>query len=245
MLRQQLGRISQDRLAEILSTNGDAIRNIENGRMKISAEIFRRIIDVLGLEYRIRSKQWFVVLSRNTLGDWRTVMAWRQSARPSAKQKRKDFDAIAYRLAALLAYAKPDEYNIVFSKISRSLEACLEEHPSKEAKDAFKRSRPEMHIIRASSPPKKKERLSKDEMDRFLSTLFAPVSDKEREEYSEEELGGYSEKNSGSYGDELTISEVFREYEDLPDPVELLLENGRADEAHAKSGSKKVSKPSS
>jgi hypothetical protein len=75
-------------------------------------------------------------------------MAWRQAAKPSNKQKREDHEALSCRLAALLAYSKPQEYNALFMKISKLLNDCLEEHPSREAKEVFEKSKARMTIRR-------------------------------------------------------------------------------------------------
>jgi DNA-binding protein Fis len=257
MLRQQLGRVSQDRLGKILGwTNGDAIRNLENGRMKISAEIFRRIIDALGLEYRSRSKRWFVVLS-DVPGDWLTVMAWRQSSRPSAELKLRDYQALSYRIAALLGYAKPEDYNMVFGKISRSLEDCLKQHSSNEAKDAFKRSRAEMHIISSSRPAEKRKRLSKEkeriEKERIRQILAASRQEVKGEDLADEyeselELDEILDRPAKAEYRPLSnreIHEITREYNDLPDATELLRGNERGGDARVGAGQKKVPKPSS
>jgi transcriptional regulator with XRE-family HTH domain len=137
-LRRQLG-ITQDRLAQILGTNGDEIRNLENGRMKMRDDLFRRITFAIGAEYSSDRKVWLLYASKKPC-DSTTFMMWRQSSRPDAATKRADFKALSYRIASLLAHTKPDEYNVVFSKISKFLEDCLAEHPSAKARDAFKRS---------------------------------------------------------------------------------------------------------
>ena len=229
-LRQQVG-ISQNGLARILGTNGDEIRNLENGRIKkFPAEIFRRIVDALGLEYRSRSKRWFVVLS-DIPGNWLTVTAWRQSSRPSVELKLRDYQAMSYRIAALLAYAKPDEYNMVFSKISRSLEDCLEQHSSKEAKDAFKRSRPEMRIISSSRPrrrlSKEQERIEQERIRQILAASRQEVkeegpSDERESELELDEI--FDPPAEGEYRplSNMEIREITREYEDLPDAIEFL-----------------------
>jgi transcriptional regulator with XRE-family HTH domain len=144
-LRRQLG-ITQDRLAEILGTNGNEIRNLENGRMKMRYDLFKRITSAIGAEhsshridYSGDRNVWLIYGSKKPC-DPTTFMIWRQSSRPNSAIKKADFKALSYRIAALLAHTKPDEYNVVFTKISKFLEECLLEHPSAKTKDAFKRS---------------------------------------------------------------------------------------------------------
>jgi len=137
-LRRQAG-ITQDRLAEILGTNGDEIRNLENGRMKMRDDLFRRITSVMGAEHSSDRNVWLLYASKK-LYDSTTFMMWGQSSRPDAATKRADFKALSYRIASLLEHAEPEDYNMVFTKIFKFLEDCLVEHPSAKAKDAFKRS---------------------------------------------------------------------------------------------------------
>jgi transcriptional regulator with XRE-family HTH domain len=145
-LRQQF-QITQDRLGELLGMNGDAIRNLENGRMKITGAILHRIIIAVGAEYSTKREIWMVPLSKKRC-DPATLRAWRQAAKPSDVQKRKDYEALASRIAALLAYSKPNEYIALFMKLSELLDDCLEKHPSPEAKEAFEKSTPRMTMRR-------------------------------------------------------------------------------------------------
>ena len=251
MLRQQLG-VSQNRLAEILGTNGDEIRNLENGRIKkFPAETFHQIIDRIGAEYRIRRKRWFVVLS-DIPCDWNTFRIWRESSRPTAELKLRDHQALSYRIAALLGHAKPDEYNMVFSKIFRLLEECLEQHPNREVEKAFKRSRPEMHIISRSKPPEKKDRLSKEEIRQILAAQ-PKERKKEASEWSEEEIydmlaeadAEYSKLNPEDWrplSNQQVIREVTRKYEDFPDAAELLRTNEQEENARGEPGREKHTK---
>lgn len=249
ILRQQLG-ISQNRLAEILGTNGDAIRNLENGRMKIIAETFHQIIDRIGAEYRSRSKRWFVVLS-DLPCDWNTFRVWRQSSRPSFDLKLRDHQALSYKIAALLGHAKPEEYNLVFGKISRLLEGCLEQHPNKEVEKAFKRSRPETHIISRSKPPEQKDCLSKEKIRQLLAAQ-PKERKKEPSEWSEEEIydmladadAEYSKLNPEDWRplSNQEIREVTRRYEDLPDAAELLRGNEQGGNARAEPSREKHTK---
>jgi transcriptional regulator with XRE-family HTH domain len=137
-LRSQFG-ITQNRLAEILGTNGDEIRNLENGRMKMRDDLFRRITSVMGAEHSSDNNVWLLYGSKKPC-DSTTFEMWRQSSRPDAATKKADFKALSYRIASLLEHTKPAEYNVVFTKISKFLEDCLDEHPSAKAKEAFKRS---------------------------------------------------------------------------------------------------------
>jgi len=144
-LRRQFG-ITQNRLAEILGTNGDEIRNLENGRMKMRDDLFRRIRSVMGAEhssdridYSSDRNVWLLYGSKKPC-DSTTFEMWRQSSRPDAATKKADFKALSYRIASLLEHTKPEDYNVVFTKISKFLEDCLDEHPSVKAKEAFKRS---------------------------------------------------------------------------------------------------------
>jgi transcriptional regulator with XRE-family HTH domain len=146
-LRQQF-EITQDRLGELLGLNGDAIRNLENGRMKISVRIFRRIMLALGAEFRSKRQAWFVPLSR-TLCSPATLFAWRQaSSEPDENLKTKDHECLCYRIDVLLKSVNPRQYHTLFTKIYEFLDDCLREHPSPEASEAFKRSTPTMTIVR-------------------------------------------------------------------------------------------------
>jgi transcriptional regulator with XRE-family HTH domain len=146
-LREQF-RLTQDRFGELLGMNGDAIRNLENGRQKISGTILRRIITLVGAEYSTKNKIWKVPLSRMKCSP-ATLRAWRQAAKPSNKLKSEDFEALSCRLAALLAYSKPEEYNALFMTLSELLDDLLEQHPSLEAKMVFKKSEPQMTMGRS------------------------------------------------------------------------------------------------
>jgi transcriptional regulator with XRE-family HTH domain len=163
-LREQF-QITQDRLGELLGMNGDAIRNLENGRMKINATVLRRIIVAVGAEYSTKREIWMVPLSKKRC-DPATLMAWRQAAKPKDMQKRKDYEALASRIAVLLAYSRPNEYNVLFMNLSELLDDCLGKHPSPEAKEAFEKSTPRMTMRRIwKKDPKWKERALADDED--------------------------------------------------------------------------------
>lgn len=145
-LREQLG-ITQDRLGALLGMSGSDVRNLENGKQKHSAAIFRRILIAIGAEYSVKRKKWLVPGS-GKLCDWTTLLAWRQSARPSNMQKRKDYEALSSRVAALLSYAEPDKYNMVFTKVSELLDDCLDDYPNSKVKEVFQKSAPSLRIER-------------------------------------------------------------------------------------------------
>jgi transcriptional regulator with XRE-family HTH domain len=145
-LREQLG-VTQDRLGVLLGMSGADIRNLENGKQKHSAAIFRRILILVGAEYSVKRKKWLVPGS-GKLCDWTTLLAWRQSAMPSNMQKRKDYEALSSRVAALLSYSEPDKYNMVFTKISELLDDCLNDYPNSETREVFKKSAPTLSIQR-------------------------------------------------------------------------------------------------
>jgi transcriptional regulator with XRE-family HTH domain len=147
-LRQQL-KLTQDKLGEYLGMNGDAIRNLENGRMALSGRIFHRIIDPLGAEYRHKKKTWFVPLSKTPCSPT-TLFVWRQASKPNEELKRNDRKCLNYRIDALLESVSPQQYHALFIKIYEFLDDCLQEHPSEEATEAFKRSAPRMVIVRRS-----------------------------------------------------------------------------------------------
>jgi hypothetical protein len=110
--------------------------------MKVKDDLFRRIASVMGAEhigYWNDESVWLLYGSKKPC-DSTTFEMWRQSSRPDAATKKADFKALSYRIASLLEHTKPAEYNVVFTKISKFLEDCLDEHPSAKAKEAFKRS---------------------------------------------------------------------------------------------------------
>jgi transcriptional regulator with XRE-family HTH domain len=150
-LRGQL-RLTQDKLGELLGMNGDAIRNLENGRIKLSVNIERRILLALGAEYRHKRKVWFVALSQTPCSP-ATLFAWRQAGEPDEELKRNDYKCLSYRIGALLASAKPRQYHMLFTQIYEFLDDCLNEHPSPEVLSAFKKSVPKMGVIRRSGTP--------------------------------------------------------------------------------------------
>ena len=125
------------------------IRDLENGRKKIGPA-FHRIQKVLGYEYSIRRKTWHLPLSRKRCSWDTTYRIQRQSSKP--EQKRKDHESLSYRTAALSANASPEEYNALFITLSEFLESCLNEHPSPEAKKAFKRSAPKTRFVFKRAP---------------------------------------------------------------------------------------------
>jgi hypothetical protein len=51
-----------------------------------------------------------------------------------------------------LANASSEEYNALFITLSEFLESCLNEHPSPEAKKAFKRSAPKTRFVFRRAP---------------------------------------------------------------------------------------------
>jgi DNA-binding XRE family transcriptional regulator len=146
-LREEQFDLTQDRFGDLIGMCGYDIRNIENGRQKISAKILRRLITLVGAEYSTKKKIWKVPLSPIKCSS-ATLNAWRRAAKPSNKLKRDDYEALSSRLAALLAYSEPKEYNALFMKLSEFLAECLEEHPSPEAKVVFVKSKPQMNIRR-------------------------------------------------------------------------------------------------
>src|SRR6516225_1989901 len=109
-LRQQL-RLTQDKLGELLGMNGHAIRNLENGRMKLNVNIFRRIILALGAEYRSGRKLWLVPLSQTPCSPT-TLFAWSQSSKPDDELKRNDYKCLCYRIGVLLESADPRQYHM-------------------------------------------------------------------------------------------------------------------------------------
>jgi hypothetical protein len=128
------------------------MRNLENGRMKLSVNIFRRIILALGAEYQSKRKLWLVPLSQTPCSPT-TLFAWRQSSKPNDELKRNDYKCLCYRIGVLLESADPRQYNVLFTKIYEFLDDCLNEHPNPEATEAFKKSAPKMGIIRRSETP--------------------------------------------------------------------------------------------
>ena len=125
--------------------SGADIRNLENGKQKITGTIFRRILISIGAEYSVKRKKWLVPGTRKRV-DWTTLLAWRQSAMPSNTQKRKDYEALSSRVAALLSYAEPDKYNMVFTKLSEFLDDCQREYPNSQVEEVFKKSAPGLRI---------------------------------------------------------------------------------------------------
>jgi transcriptional regulator with XRE-family HTH domain len=173
-LRQQF-EVTQDRLGELLGMNGDAIRNLENSRMKLTGRILHRLIFAVGAEYSSKRKVWLLPLSRTRCSP-RTLLAWRQALEPDEELKRNDHKCLCYRIGALLASAKPRQYHMLFTKICEFLEDCLQEHPSPEATEAFKKSAPKMRTVRTlgvPAPGEKEEQLSLAE-ERRLPTLVLP-----------------------------------------------------------------------
>jgi DNA-binding XRE family transcriptional regulator len=201
-LREQF-QITQDRLGELLGLNGDAIRNLENGRMKIAGPILHRLITAVGAEYSTEKKVWRLPASRIKCSPL-TLEAWKQAAKPSNKQKRKDHHALSWRIAALLVYSKPQEYNVVFTKLSELLDTCLKEHPSPEAKEAFVKSAAKMNIRKI---------WKKDEA--WEKTALA----------DDEEFSVAEEKGLPTHPfpyPKSQILEVTREYKDFPSAEEIL-----------------------
>ena len=173
-LRQQF-KVTQDKLGELLGMNGDAIRNLENGRMKISGRIFHRIILAVGAEYSSTRKIWLLPLSRTRCSP-ATLYAWRQASKPDEDLNYNDRKCLSYRIDALLESVEPRQYHMLFTKIREFLEDCLQEHPSPEASEAFKRSAPRMRTVRTRGEPvpgQEEEQLSLAE-ERRLPGLVMP-----------------------------------------------------------------------
>jgi transcriptional regulator with XRE-family HTH domain len=193
-LRQQF-KLTQDKLGQLIGLNGDAVRNLENGRMKISGRIFRRIILALGAEYRPKRRAWFVPLSQTQCSP-ATLLGWRQAAKPDEALKREDQKCLCYRIGALLESVESRQYHMLFTKIYEFLDECLEEHPSPKAAQAFKQSKPEMTIVRKSGTPP----LAQEE---HLVTSMR-ITPEGVEEFTEIELSP------------LIISEITRSYQKFP-----------------------------
>jgi transcriptional regulator with XRE-family HTH domain len=177
-LRQQF-KLTQDKLGELLAMNGDAVRNLENGRMKISGRIFHRIILALGAEYSSTRKLWLVPLSRTRCSP-ATFLAWRQASKPDEDLRQGDCKCLCYRIDALLNSVEPRQYHMLFTKLYEFLNDCLQEHPSREAAEAFKRSAPKLRTVRKPGKPvpgQEEEQLSLAEdfeKSRCLSFKFPP-----------------------------------------------------------------------
>src|SRR5258705_13275385 len=98
-LRSQFG-ITENRVGEILGTNGDEIRNLENSRRKVKDDLFRRMASVMGAEhigYWNDESVWLLYGSKNPC-DSPPLKMWRKSSRPDAATKKADFKALSYRI---------------------------------------------------------------------------------------------------------------------------------------------------